>query len=201
MLQRDLILEQPHVVMVALEAMNHHEEVHAHESAVHRCRQRVIIHLLYLCLADLVCTLDTIDEHWIRIHAVALFEDDGAHLCQRLLKALGLDAQLRGRRIKLAVFMASSIPQLLHALFNVLAFDPRQVLMCFADVLVCVGRQQGEVASGDHLTEDRLGPLLARLVLILDLQVLGDEARGRLHDLNDLVLKDQQLASNEIDFE
>jgi len=55
-------------------------------------------------------------------------------------------------------------------------------------VLVCVLGKEGEVRGWNHLTKDRLGPLLSRLVLILYLEVLTDEARCRLDNLNDLVL-------------
>ena len=61
--------------------------------------------------------------------------------------------------------------------------------MSLADVLVGVLGQQGEVPRWNHLPEDRLRPLFSCLVLVLDLEVLGDEARRCLHDLNDLVLQ------------
>ena len=63
--------------------------------------------------------------------------------------------------------------------------------MCLTNVLVSIGWQQSKVVSRDHFAEDRFGPLLARLVLVLNLKVLTHKARRRLHDLNDLVLQDK----------
>lgn len=63
--------------------------------------------------------------------------------------------------------------------------------MCLPNVLVSIGRQHSKVFSRDYFAEDRFRPLLACLVLVLDLKVLTHKARRRLHDLNDLVLQDK----------
>ena len=55
-------------------------------------------------------------------------------------------------------------------------------------VLVGIVREQGKVPGWNYLTEDRLGPLLASLVLILNLEVLRDKARSCLDDLDNFVL-------------
>lgn len=122
------------------------------------------------------------------IDAVALFEDYGAHLSQLFLHALRLDFQLTALNVWL---LHAKVTHLLIALFDGLSFDPCEVLVSLTYVLVCILWQQRKVTCRDHFTEDRLRPLLSRLMLVLDLQVLRDEARSCLHDLDYFVLKNQ----------
>jgi len=56
--------------------------------------------------------------------------------------------------------------------------------MRIPNILISILGQQCEIASRNDLPKNRLCPRLSGLVLILDLQVLGDEARGCLHDLD-----------------
>lgn len=63
--------------------------------------------------------------------------------------------------------------------------------MSLSNVLVSVSREQSEVTRRDHFSEDRLCPLLAGLVLVLYLEVFGDETRGCFYNLDDLVLQDE----------
>lgn len=68
--------------------------------------------------------------------------------------------------------------------------------MSLADVLVCLLRQEGKVTCWDHFTEDGLGPLFSRLVLVLDLKILANEARCCLNYLDDLMLQNEELSGN-----
>jgi len=92
-LQRDLIFEESHVIMITLEAMNHHEEVYAYETCLDRSRV-LVVGLSDFRLADLICALYFFNEDGIRVDAVALLKDNGADLRQRLLEPLRLDLQL-----------------------------------------------------------------------------------------------------------
>ena len=94
MLQRYLVLEQAHVVMIALEAVLHDKQVHAYFILLRHLSRSVVTHLADLGLTDLVCVLDFLNEVWIGVDAVALFKDDGADLGQGLFYALGLNLEL-----------------------------------------------------------------------------------------------------------
>jgi len=73
--------------------------------------------------------------------------------------------------------------------------------MRLANVLICILGKQGEVSRWDYLSEDWLSPLLSRLVLVLDLEVLGDEPRSSFHYFYYFVLQNQQLAGQKVYFE
>ena len=81
------------------------------------------------------------------------------------------------------------------SLLDLPSLDACQVLVRLADIVVHVTRQESEVLRGDDFSEDALGPLLSREVLVLTLQVLTDETRGHLHNLDHFVLQDEQLPS------
>ena len=157
--------------MIALKAVLHHKQVNSYESTVIwsiSIVRLILIHIGNLRLADFVGILHFLHEGGIRVVAVALFEDDGADLRQWLLNTLGLNLQLRRVEIYDSG-MSTRIFSLSCAFLERLSFDPCQVLMGLTYVLVGISWQRGEVWSRNDFAEDRLRPLLARLVLILDL--------------------------------
>ena len=83
-LQRNLVLEQPHVIMVSLKAVLHDEEGYANECRDIRLIIRIIITKLLhdFTFADLIRTLHFLDKCAVRIDAVALFKDDWVDLSE-----------------------------------------------------------------------------------------------------------------------
>ena len=190
MLQRNLILEQPHVVMVALEAVLHHEQMHADESRLCALGRVVIVLFHDFGLTDLIRAFYLLDEGWVRVYAVALFKNDRIDLGQRLLHTLGLNLELGRVEVDDTFIAEAHLSHLSEALLDGFALDPSEILVRFPNILVCVLRQQGEVASWNHLSKDRLGPLLPSLVLILNLEILRDESGSGLHYLDYFMLQD-----------
>ncbi len=90
MLERDLVLEKPHVIMVSLKTMGHNEQVDADESTL-RGNLLIISDLIDFALADLVGVLHFLEESLVCVDTVALLKDDWAHLGKRLLHPFGLD--------------------------------------------------------------------------------------------------------------
>ena len=135
-LERDLILKQPHIVVISLEAMLHDEKVHADEG---RLRVGVILVGLHdLRLADLVRALDLLHEGRVRVLAVALFEDDRVDLRHRLLQALRLNLELRRVEIDHALIAEAHLAHLSEALFDGFALDTGQVFVRLANILVSI---------------------------------------------------------------
>ena len=151
-LERDLIFEQTHVVMIALEAVLHHEKVDANECLLGV--RIVVVRLHDLALADLVRALHLLHERAVAVDAVALLEDDGVDLSERLLHALSLDLELRRVEVDDAFIAEAHLSHLSEALFDGLSFDSGQVLVRLPDVLVGVLGQQSEVARWDNFSED-----------------------------------------------
>jgi len=173
--------------MITLEAVNHHEKVHTDETSIDRSWV-LLVSFSDFRFTYLVCALDFLNEDGISVDAVALFKDDGADLRQRLLKPLCLDLQLRIVKVHLYLAAEAHLADLSVTFLDRFALNTSQVFVGLSDVLVCLLGKKGEVWGRNHLSEDRLGPLLPRLVLILYLKVLTDKARCRLDNLNDLVL-------------
>lgn len=198
MLQRDLILEKPHIVMVTLEAVLHHEQVHTDESRLLVLARVVIILFHDFGLTDLIRAFDLLDESWVRVYAVTLFKNDRIDLGQRLLHALGLNLELGRVEVDDTFIAEAHLPHLREALLDGFALDSGEILVRFPNILVCVLRQQGKVASWNHLSKDGLGPLLPSLVLILDLEIFRDESGSGLHYFDYFVLQDQQLTGKKV---
>ena len=137
--------------MIALEAVLHDEQVDTDLIFVRAGRLRtssltiLIDKLTDLGLTDLVSVLDLLDEVFVRVDAVALLEDDGADLGQRLLYPLSLDLQLRAVHVKHVGVAHSVLSHLVVAFLDRFAFDAGQVLVGVPDVLVGVLGQQSEV--------------------------------------------------------
>ena len=93
-LEGDLILKEAHIVVVALEAVNHDEQVDAHIARVDGARV-FVVRRHYLLFADFVCALDSLNEDGVVVDAVAFFKDDRTYLSKRLLQAFGLNLQLQ----------------------------------------------------------------------------------------------------------
>ena len=82
--------------MIALETMLHDEEVDADETWLTRSsRLAFFVKLVDLAFAHLISVLNFLDEGGVCVITVTFFEDDRAHLRQRLLDTLRLDFQLR----------------------------------------------------------------------------------------------------------
>ena len=195
MLQRYLVLEESHIVVVSLKAMGHDKQVNPYEVTFNG-NLIVLGDLIDLAFTDLVSILDLFNEGFVFVDTVALLEDDGADLGQWLLHSFSLDLELGSSYFFGAVWF-----HVQHALLNRFAFYPRQVLVSLSDVLISVSWEQSEVTRRDHFSEDWLCPLLAGLVLVLNLEIFGDEAWGRFYDLDDLVLQDEQLTRDDVDLE
>jgi hypothetical protein len=76
-LQGDLIFEESHVIMITLEAMNHHEEMDADKTSLDRSW------VLFVSFSDfgftyLIGALNFLDEDRICVNAVALLKNDRA---------------------------------------------------------------------------------------------------------------------------
>ena len=112
---------------------------------------------------------------------------------QRLLHTLGLNLELGRVEVDDTFIAEAHLPHLREALFDGFALNTGKILVRLSNILVCVLRQQSEVASWNHLSKDRLGPLLPSLVLILNLEILRDESGSSLYYLYYFVLQDQQL--------
>ena len=83
MLERDLILEEAHVVVISLETMAENKEMHANE-VVWRRRLHIVEGLEYFLLAQLLAILHHFNELLVLVffYGIALFEDDGTHLSE-----------------------------------------------------------------------------------------------------------------------
>ena len=79
MLQRDLIFEESHVIMITLEAVNHHEEVYADETSLDRSCV-LLVSFSDFRFAYLISALNFFNEDGIRVDAVALLKNNGADL-------------------------------------------------------------------------------------------------------------------------
>ena len=128
--------------MISLESVLHDEEVDTDLILLRTCRlcrlSILIDELADLRLTDLVCVLDLLHELLVRVDAVALLEDDGTDLCQRLLYALRLDLQLRIVHVKHVCVAHSVLAHLVVAFLDRFTFDTSQVLVGVPDVLVGV---------------------------------------------------------------
>ena len=100
----------------------------------------IFVLLHYLGLADFIRALHFFHERWVRVHAVALLEDDRIDLCQRFLNALCLNFELWRVEINHAFVTEAHLTHLCKAFLYGFALDPCKVLMCFANVLVCILR-------------------------------------------------------------
>lgn len=69
-----------------------------------------------------------------------------------------------------------------------------------SDVMVFILWQQGEVVGWNDLPENALAPCLARLALVLNLKELRDKTGHNSKHMDHLMVQDQQLASNQIEF-
>ena len=83
MLERDLILEETHVVVISLETMAKDEEMHADE-VVWSGWLNIVEGLEYFLLGQLLTVLDHFDELLVLVlhDGIALLEDDGTHLSE-----------------------------------------------------------------------------------------------------------------------
>lgn len=93
MLQRYLVLEQTHVVVVTLEAVHHHEEMDSDEVSIFGGhRPSIFVKGFHdFSFADLVGALDSLHEDAICVDAVALFKDYRGDFVKGLLETLSLD--------------------------------------------------------------------------------------------------------------
>lgn len=176
--------------MVTLKAVLHYEEMHTDECWICCLIRRLVVWLQNFTLANLIRALYFLNEGSIRVDAIALFEDDGVDLCKGILNALSLNLELRWVEVNHTFVTETHLTHLREALLYWLTLDSCQVLMRLPNILVGILRQESEVSCWDHFPEDWLGPLFTSLMLILDLEVLRDEPRRGLHNLNDLVLQD-----------
>jgi len=78
-LQRDLIFEESHVIMITLEAVNHHEKVYADETSLDRSCV-LLVSFSDFRFAYLIGALNFFYEDGIRVDAVALLKNNGADL-------------------------------------------------------------------------------------------------------------------------
>ena len=85
MLERDLILEEAHVVVISLETMAENKEMHANEVVWGR-RLYIVVGLEYFLLAQLLAILHHFNELLILVllDGITLFEDDGTHFSELL---------------------------------------------------------------------------------------------------------------------
>jgi len=81
MLQRYLVLEESHIVVVSLKAMGHDKQVNPYEVTFNG-NLIVLGDLIDLAFTDLVSILDLFNEGFVFVDTVALLEDDGADLGQ-----------------------------------------------------------------------------------------------------------------------
>ena len=176
--------------MISLEAMHHDEEVDA-DLAVICCSpsgSTILIAFHNLWLTHFISAFDFLNEYWVLVVAVAFLEYYRADLSQWFLQSLSLYLQVRRVEIDHVLVWVAHLSHLCVALFKWLPFYTGEVLVRLTYVLVGIVRKQGKVPGWNHLTEDWLGPLLTCLMLILNLEVLWDKARGSLDDLDNFVL-------------
>ena len=114
----------------------------------------ILVWLHYLGLADLISALHFLHKCGIRVHAVALLEDDRIDLCQRLLDALRLNLKLWRIEIDHTFVAEAHLTHLREALLYGLALDPCQVLMRLANVLIRILGQKSEISCWNYLSED-----------------------------------------------
>ena len=85
MLERDLVFEKSHVVVVALETVAEDKQMDPHE--VGRCLWRhFIVGFKDLLLTKLLATFNHLYELFVLVDRIALFKNDGTDFIQLLLK-------------------------------------------------------------------------------------------------------------------
>ena len=166
MLQRYLVLEKPHVVVITLESMTQDEQMNSYKVTCSLWRH-FVISFKNLLLTKFLATFNHFDKLLVFINCVTFLEYDWAYFIKLFLKPWFLYSKLWCR---LWIDQRTSCASFWFFPFLNTSFAPNpcHIDMCISNLLVFVLWQQCKVCCWDYLSKDTLCPLIPSLLLIFD---------------------------------
>ena len=96
MLQRYLVLEKPHVIVITLESVTQDEQVNSHK-VTRSLRRHFIVSFENLLLTKLLATFYHLDKLLVFVDSVTFLKYDWAYFIELFLKTRFLNSELRCR--------------------------------------------------------------------------------------------------------
>ena len=158
-LQWNLIPEQAHVTVVALETVDHDEQVHSNEASVNLGLVRSAAFNDPL-LGDLLTASDHVDELGILVNSVAFFEDYWSQSNVGFIQTTSSNFEKTNSIFEFFILLLN---------FKFLPFGLCKFLVCVSNILVFILWQQGKITSWNYLSENTLTPSFPCLLFVFHL--------------------------------
>ena len=145
--------------MVALETVDHDEQVHSNEASVNLGLIRSTA-FNYPLLGDLLTASDHVDELGILINSVAFFEDYRSQSNVGFIQTTSSNLEKTNSIFEFFILLLN---------FKFLPFGLCKFLVCVSNILVFILWQQGKITSWNYLSENTLTPSFPCLLFVFHL--------------------------------